>query len=212
MRARLNELLRRLDEPEEIVRAIRGGEVDAFVVPEPTGERIYSLRTGDVLYRAMVEDMKDGAVALDPSGIVLYCNAYFARLMKAERASIVGTRVLRFAPAASQPFFEALQERLGDRVRRQEVALRACDGSLVPVLATLNRIHLDGEQVFCLVVTNLRTKSERKSSSSRAGRRTSSSQCLRTSYAIHWRPSATPPKASAATSSTQIGSSGRATS
>ena len=66
LQARLNELHRRLHEPEEIVRAIRGGEVDAFVVTAPEGERIYSLRSADLLYRAMIADMKDGAVAVDP--------------------------------------------------------------------------------------------------------------------------------------------------
>ena len=52
-------------EAEDIVRAIRHGEVDAFVVREADEDRIYSLRSADVLYRAMIEEMKDGAVALD---------------------------------------------------------------------------------------------------------------------------------------------------
>ena len=54
-------------EAEDIIRAIRQGEVDAFVVREAAEERIYSLRSADVLYRAMIEEMKDGAVALDAS-------------------------------------------------------------------------------------------------------------------------------------------------
>ncbi len=36
---------------------IRQGEVDAFVVREAAEERIYSLRSADLLYRAMIEDM-----------------------------------------------------------------------------------------------------------------------------------------------------------
>jgi hypothetical protein len=42
-------------EAEDIVRAIRHGEVDAFVVTESDEDRIYSLRSADVLYRAMIE-------------------------------------------------------------------------------------------------------------------------------------------------------------
>ena len=72
-------------EAEDIVRAIRHGEVDAFVVRDSDEDRIYSLRSADVLYRAMIEQMKDGAVALDGSGLIVYCNAYFAQLVKAER-------------------------------------------------------------------------------------------------------------------------------
>ena len=59
------ELRERLTEPEDIVRAIRLGEVDAFVVNETRGERIYSLRNADILCRAMIEEMQEGAVALD---------------------------------------------------------------------------------------------------------------------------------------------------
>ncbi len=43
------ELRARLAEPEETVHAIRHGEVDAFVVLEPDGERIYTLGTAELL-------------------------------------------------------------------------------------------------------------------------------------------------------------------
>jgi PAS domain S-box-containing protein len=43
------ELRLRLAEPEETVEAIRQGEVDAFVVLEPGGERIYTLGTAELL-------------------------------------------------------------------------------------------------------------------------------------------------------------------
>jgi PAS domain S-box-containing protein len=155
LRAQLDDLRLRLHEPEELVRAIRGGEVDSFVVSEPNGERIYSLRTADLLYRAMIEQMQDGAVAVDASGVIVFCNAYFAGLMKAERASIVGTGISRFAPLESRSFFDALTRESGDAERRSQLVLRASDGELVPVLAAMNRIDVEDNQVFCLVVTSL---------------------------------------------------------
>jgi PAS domain S-box-containing protein len=45
----LSELRARLAEPEETVHAIRHGEVDAFVVLEPDGERVYTLGTAELL-------------------------------------------------------------------------------------------------------------------------------------------------------------------
>src|SRR5437868_3763472 len=90
LRAQLAELRSRLNGPEEIIRAIRYGEVDAVVVTEPRGERVYSLRSADALYRVMVEDMQEGAVALDPSGIILYCNWHFASMIKTKRQAIIG--------------------------------------------------------------------------------------------------------------------------
>src|SRR3954466_8537515 len=97
-------------EAEEIVRAIRQGEIDAFVVREAAEERIYSLRSADVLYRAMIENMKDGAVALDASGLIVYCNAYFAQLMKADRTGLIGSKIFAFAPDNGDGFFATLHE------------------------------------------------------------------------------------------------------
>ena len=47
--AEIAELRARLSEPEDTVRAIRHGEVDALVVLEPGGERIYTLGTDEAL-------------------------------------------------------------------------------------------------------------------------------------------------------------------
>ena len=108
-------------EAEDIVRAIRQGEVDAFVVREAAEERIYSLRSADVLYRVMIEEMKDGAVALDASGLIVYCNAYFAHLMKGEREAIVGTKIFPFAPGDGAEFFAALGEQSQRGTSRREL-------------------------------------------------------------------------------------------
>src|SRR5436309_15197097 len=136
-------------EAEDIVRAIRQGEVDAFVVREAAEERIYSLRSADLLYRAMIEQMKDGAVALDASGLIVYCNAYFAQLVKADRAAVVGARIFSFIPDDADGFFDVARENSRTGANRQELALRAADGSMVPILTAMNRIQLDGTEVYC---------------------------------------------------------------
>lgn len=152
VRAKLKELRARLKEPEEIIRAIRHGEVDAFVVTDPRGEKIYSLRSADVLYRRMVEEMKEGAVALELSGLIVYCNGYFANLMKTDQSALVGTSIFPFVPEESRRFFDALGTHSGVETSRSEFVLRAADGLLVPVYATMNRIEIEGGPVFCLIV------------------------------------------------------------
>ena len=150
-------------EAEDIIRAIRQGEVDAFVVREAAEERIYSLRSADVLYRAMIEEMKDGAVALDASGLIVYCNAYFAQLMKGERTAVIGTKIFPFAPGDADEFFVALRDQARQGTSRREIALRATDGTTVPVLAAMNRIRLDADnEVYCLIVTDLREQKLRE--------------------------------------------------
>jgi PAS domain S-box-containing protein len=158
LRSDVRELRSRLWEPEEIVRAIRQGEVDAFVVNESPGEQIYSLRRADLLYRRMIEDMKEGAAALDASGLILYCNSCFAEVVKDDRSNVLGASIFKFVPEESQSFFRAVHHDGATETIRQELALRAVDGSLMPVSATMNRITIDGADVFCLIVTDLQER------------------------------------------------------
>jgi len=60
------DLRRRLDEAEETGRAIRDGAVDAFVIQESNGSRIYTLEGADRPYRILIEQMHQGAAALPP--------------------------------------------------------------------------------------------------------------------------------------------------
>jgi PAS domain S-box-containing protein len=159
-------------EAEDIVRAIRQGEIDAFVVRESDEDRIYSLRSADVLYRAMIEQMKDGAVALDSAGLIIYCNAYFGQLVKADRAALIGTKILPFVPAErdGDGFFDSLGDPAGNGTMR-EIELRATDGMTVPVMAAMNRIAVDRDShVYCLIVTDL-TEQKRRDQLLSEGRR-----------------------------------------
>src|SRR5262245_9115423 len=75
------ELARRLDEAEETLRAIRTGAVDAIVVEEATGHRIYTLEAADRPYRLFVEQMQQGAATLHGDGTIAYCNKQLAELL-----------------------------------------------------------------------------------------------------------------------------------
>src|SRR5512143_4241330 len=76
------ELLRnRLAEPEQTLEAIRNGAVDAFVVSEPQGERVYALRRAAPPYRLIVEEMAEGAATLDADGTIIYANRRLAHLL-----------------------------------------------------------------------------------------------------------------------------------
>jgi PAS domain S-box-containing protein len=160
LRAALGELRQRLREPEDIIRALRHGEVDAFVVTEPRGERIYSLRSADVLYRGMIENMKEGALVLDRGGVVVYCNAYFAELIEIDRAAILGTSILPSIPEESRSFFSNLQQPGRGAVARErlrgEIVLRSQSGQLVPLFATTNRLEVDEHDLICVILTDLR--------------------------------------------------------
>src|SRR5262245_9229950 len=153
----LQDLRRQLEEPEELLRALRSGEVDAFVVPEPTGEKIYALRSADPLYRLMIEQMKEGALTLSAEGTIVYCNFYFAELVRVPRETLLGASAGPFFHPPSRAVFEALlQQAAADGgPRRAELVMRAGDGGQIPVYVTVNVLPVQGVQVYCVIVTDL---------------------------------------------------------
>src|SRR5512134_3202095 len=107
-RAQAEALRARLTEAEEMLRAIRQGEIDALVVEGETGSSVYTLHSADEPYRHLVEEMQEGAVVLTGRGDILYSNARFAALVGEPLESVVGSRMDRFLGAADRDDFQAL--------------------------------------------------------------------------------------------------------
>ena len=90
----------RLAEAEEMLRAIRQGEIDALVVEGAGGSQIYTLHSAEEPYRNLVEQMQEGAVVLTTRGDILYANARFAALVGEPLQSVSGSRFDRFVHAS----------------------------------------------------------------------------------------------------------------
>jgi PAS domain-containing protein len=76
------ELLRtRLAEADDMLRAIRQGEIDALVVEGASGNQVYTLHSAEEPYRNLVEQMQEGAVVFTEAGDILFANARFAELV-----------------------------------------------------------------------------------------------------------------------------------
>jgi PAS domain S-box-containing protein len=157
------ELRARLREAEETLRAIRQGEVDALVIREKGGEKVYTLKSADRPYRMMIEGMGQGAVTLTADGTVLYCNTCFARMVKRPLESVIGGSLPSLLDPGSRELFEALLHQEGGGAQG-EVALRAADGTLVPAYVAVTALVLDEgmEPVLCLVVTDLTEQKRRE--------------------------------------------------
>jgi signal transduction histidine kinase/ActR/RegA family two-component response regulator len=151
------DVLARLAEAEDTLRAIGAGEVDAFVVSDAEGgQRVFTLSTADRPYRMFVEHMRDGAATLSSSGMILYANHRLAELLSCARASIVGSPLARFA-AIEAPSFEQLR---GPDGRGATVELDLLDalGRAVPVLVGSSPLEVDGDELICLTVADLRAQ------------------------------------------------------
>ena len=159
LRAALAELRDQLREPEELIRAIRFGEVDAFVVTEEeAGEKVYGLRRADHLCRLMLEDMREGAVAVAGRGTIVYCNHHFAAMVGIRREELVSQPFQSLVVAADRDRFEQLLRNAGNGDHRGEIALVCVSGESVPVSVATNRLSgvPDAGNVCCVAVSDLR--------------------------------------------------------
>jgi diguanylate cyclase (GGDEF)-like protein len=144
-------------EAADTLRAIGAGEVDAFVVSDgDAGERVFTLSTADRPYRMFVENMRDGAVTLSATGVVLYANRRLAELLSLPADAIVGSPLASFLirdlPLA---FHELLGA--GGRGTTLEVELRDGAGGTIPALAGTSSLEVDGDQLVCITFADLRT-------------------------------------------------------
>jgi PAS domain S-box-containing protein len=80
--AEISALRQRLDEAEDMRRAITSGEVDAFVVGSGSdNQRVLLLAGAYQRYRQVVERMQQGAVTVSVAGDVLFANQRFADMI-----------------------------------------------------------------------------------------------------------------------------------
>src|SRR5579859_600540 len=112
----------RLVEAEEMLRAIRHGEVDALVVDGPDGSHVYTLHSAEEPYRILVEQMQEGAVILTAGGDITYANAGFAALVDEPLGTVVGSRLDRFVLESDRRDVEAVIGRGSGRCAARLVA------------------------------------------------------------------------------------------
>src|SRR6476661_1803907 len=133
--AEIERLKSRLAEPEDTIAAIRSGEVDAFVVTEKLGERVYVLKDTAPPYRLMVEEMKEGAATLDSRETILFANRRLAELLERSPERLRGSSFREFVAPEALEDWESLLA--GSKAGRGEVLLRKDGGSIFPAQAAI---------------------------------------------------------------------------
>ena len=139
--AELEDLRARLAEAEEVLRAIRNGEVDAVVVTGERGEQVYTLSGADRIYRQLIETMSEGAVTLSADGVILYCNVCLAEMLGRPLDQVLGTALRNHLLPADQQALDAILAQARTETSRREINLKASDGRLVPVYLSASSLR-----------------------------------------------------------------------
>jgi PAS domain S-box-containing protein len=150
----IERLQARLEEAEQTLRAIRSGEVDAFVVSGPQGEKVFTLKGSEHLPRLILQEMAEGVVTV-AEGHIVYANRCFARMTKLDKDTIVSRPVMDFISPMDHELFERLLKASRYVSAQGELTLVDAFGNAFPVQVTLNFLEADAISGYCLILRDL---------------------------------------------------------
>ncbi len=149
----IEELRARLAEAEGNLQAIYSGEIDALLLADEKGQRrVFTLRSADAPYRALVERMQEGAATLTTSGAIVYCTQRFADLVKRPLEQVIGASIGTFLPSAETEILHAMLDHGSGRYMTR-LMLDGHEGTEVQV--TLSSIVLDEVEHRTLIVSDI---------------------------------------------------------
>src|SRR5215475_6111292 len=92
--AEIEELKAKLSESDQLIQAIKDGEVDAFAIGSHSIPEVYTLQSGDYAYRILIEEFGEGALNVTEDGLIVYTNKAFHKLIGLPYEKVIGTSVL----------------------------------------------------------------------------------------------------------------------
>jgi PAS domain S-box-containing protein len=148
-------LLARLEEAESTLAAIRDGHVEALVVSSEEGPKVYALEGSDHRYRRLVETMSEGAILVSGSGVIVYSNAAFAKLVDSELDQVIGVPLRDFIADDQEPMLLALLERAQSQHVAGEMRLLTRRGEERPANLSFARNSPEEGPGASVIVTDL---------------------------------------------------------
>jgi PAS domain S-box-containing protein len=145
----------RLEEAEEILRAVRKHEVDALVIEGPDGDQVFTLQGAEHPYRILMETMSEGALTVAMDGTILYCNERFAEMLKSPLSRVIGSTLQEIMPSEDWRLFKALLDARGKEGCRGDYHLTTLEGREVPVYFSARALRPQDVDGFCIVATDL---------------------------------------------------------
>ncbi len=154
---RIQELESRLQESDQLIDAIKAGEVDAFAVStEDKAAEIYTLQTGDYAYRVLIEKFGEGAVNLTEDGLIVYTNTYFFELLNLSYEKVVGRYFTDFIEEESRKKFDMLFKQSLKGSGKGEINLLGYE-KIIPVYISLTSLQPKLDTVG-MIITDLTEK------------------------------------------------------
>ncbi|MDD1689637.1 MAG: PAS domain S-box protein [Methanoregula sp.] len=156
----IEELRGKIRELEETLDAIRSGEVDAIVVSKDDVQQVYTLEGSDHPYRALIDNIREGALTLSRTGMILFSNTRFEEMMQLPSEKVLGTFIFdHVCPEFQEEIGEAVKV-IVKKACRARVRMRQGTSS-IPVLISMSALSSDKDTKISVVITDRRQDEER---------------------------------------------------
>ncbi len=140
MKLKIDELELRLEESEQLVEAIKAGEVDAFAINNDNESEIYTLQSGDYAYRILIEKFGEGALNVTEDGLIVYTNSAFCELIKTPYDQVIGSHITKFIHKDYLELFKSFFNRSLTESNKGEINLIA-DGKIIPASLSFSSLQ-----------------------------------------------------------------------
>jgi PAS domain S-box-containing protein len=165
-----SDLLDRIREHEDLVRALQGGEVDAVVVLEQEeGARISRLQSDEPLYRTLVEALPQGVATVLADGTIVYLNRHLAAMIGLPAETLLGQNLLTVIADVERARFATMLQRALTSPQESGFSFNWTTEE-APALVSAIRLPIAGAEAVGLVIVDVRDQVARRAAeeSSRA--------------------------------------------
>ncbi|MCC6411903.1 MAG: PAS domain-containing protein, partial [Saprospiraceae bacterium] len=157
---KITELQSRLDEYEQLIEAIKGGEVDAFALKTNDQSEIFTLHSVDYTYKMLVENFGEGALNLSKEGLIVYSNNYFPELLGLPYQDVIGNSFFQFIHPKSKEKFKELFDAGSLSNTKGEINLCIAN-KIIPVYISLTSLF-PKVQTIGVIITDLTEKKKQE--------------------------------------------------
>ena len=151
----LKEAHYQLEEANEMMAAIRSGEVDALIIKADDGHQLYTLENADLSYRIFIEQMSEGAVTLNQDETILYSNSRFAEWVNLSLEKVIGSQISHFILPDERQLWHQLFRDAWEKDIKGELHLSPGGEVQIPVSLSFKMLSMENGSSMSLIISDL---------------------------------------------------------
>ena len=149
------ELLNKLNNANDIIEAIRKGNIDAVVNTNNEITKLLVSENADRTYRQFIEIMSEGVVTLHSDGIIVYSNVSFARMVNFPIERVIGSNIRNFIPTEYVEKFERYFAEYPENNSKMELSFVNQKEERTHFIVSLNTLQLQDFTAINIVWTDV---------------------------------------------------------